>query len=192
MHGDAANFRIAGVIHGRDWPRWNGSCSLRPDPRPGSQFRIYAGLYVRGRRRPSSRWTATGTAEPSVARCPGGMGRVPGGPSRPTSRGEIGRGNVEKIAPRQRPRPLGQGRRGRGSSLMAGLLRCRRCGHRLQARYSARGVPTCASAATARTRAGRGAWRFPRAAGVVAGRRDPRGGRAGASKPQTAAQSDWR
>jgi hypothetical protein len=49
--------------------------------------------------------------------------------------------NVEKIEANANVRgPLAKGAVGRGCSVMAGLLRCRRCGHRLQARYSESGV----------------------------------------------------
>jgi len=49
--------------------------------------------------------------------------------------------NVEKIDANANVRgPLAKGAVGRGCSIMAGLLRCRRCGHRLRARYSSGGV----------------------------------------------------
>ena len=49
--------------------------------------------------------------------------------------------NVEKIDANANVHgPLAKGAVGRGCSIMAGLLRCRRCGHRLRARYSSGGV----------------------------------------------------
>lgn len=49
--------------------------------------------------------------------------------------------NVEKIDANANVHgPLAKGAAGRGCSIMAGLVRCRRCGHRVRARYSSGGV----------------------------------------------------
>ena len=60
--------------------------------------------------------------------------------------------------------PLAKGAVGRGCSVMAGLLRCRRCGHRLQAQYSSGGVRyVCSGATDNECAAQRAAWPFPAA-----------------------------
>jgi DNA invertase Pin-like site-specific DNA recombinase len=135
-------FQLPVVKHGRDWrevewvtPTYTQILRLVRNP-------TYAGLYVRGRNK--SIVTLDGDGHKQTKRC-----RVPRDAWGVFLRDhheayitlQAWERNVEKIdANANVYGSLAKGAAGRGPSLMAGLLRCRRCGHRLQARYSSGGV----------------------------------------------------
>jgi DNA invertase Pin-like site-specific DNA recombinase len=135
-------FQLPVVMHGSDWrevewsvPSYSQILELVRNP-------TYAGLYVRGRRKAIVTLDGDGHKQTKRRRVPQDAWDVflenhhPAYITR-----EAWERNVEKIAANANVRgPLAKGAVGRGCSLMAGLLRCRRCGHRLQARYSSKGV----------------------------------------------------
>ena len=135
-------FQLPVVKHGHDWrevewitPSYTQILGLVRNP-------TYAGFYVRGRKKSIVALDGDGNKQTKSRRVPRDAWEVflrdhheayitPQAWER----------NVEKIDANANVRgPLAKGAVGRGSSLMAGLLRCRRCGHRLQARYSSGGV----------------------------------------------------
>ena len=130
------------VMHGRDWrevewitPSYTQILELVRNP-------AYAGLYVRGRTKAITTLDSDGNKQTKRRRVPRDGWEVfledhhdayitPQAWER----------DVEKIDANANVRgPLAKGAVGRGCSVMAGLLRCRRCGHRLQAHYSSGGV----------------------------------------------------
>ena len=135
-------FQLPVVMHGRDWrevewitPSYMQILELVRNP-------AYAGMYVRGRTKAITALDSDGNKQTKRRRVPRDAWDVfledhhdayitP----------EAWERNVEKIDANANVRgPLAKGAVGRGCSLMAGLLRCRRCGHRLQAQYSSGGV----------------------------------------------------
>lgn len=142
LHLRREGFQLPVVPHGRDWRdvEW-------VEPSYGQILRLvrhpaYAGIYVRGRskvvvtldeqghkqtkRQPATRdeWDVFLEDHHEAYICPATWER-----------------NMKKIAANANVRgDLTQGATGRGVSLMAGVLRCGRCGHRLQARYPTSGV----------------------------------------------------
>jgi DNA invertase Pin-like site-specific DNA recombinase len=136
------NFRLPVVIHGHDWrdvewvvPSYSRVLELIRNP-------IYAGVYVRGRCKSFVTLNGDGDKQTKRRHVPRQEWDVflENHHAAYITRDEWER-NVEKIAANANVHgPLAKGAVGRGSSLMAGLLRCRRCGHRLQARYSRSGV----------------------------------------------------
>ena len=148
-------FQMPVVTHGRDWrevewitPSYSQILELVRNP-------AYAGVYVRGRTKAFTALDSDGNKQIKRRRVPRDAWDVfledhhdayitPKAWER----------NVEKIDANASVRgPLAKGAVGRGCSVMAGLLRCRRCGHRLQARYSAGGVRyVCFSGNRQRTR----------------------------------------
>jgi DNA invertase Pin-like site-specific DNA recombinase len=135
-------FQLPVVMHGRDWrevewitPSYTQILELVRNP-------AYAGLYVRGRTKAITTLDSDGNKQTKRRRVPRDGWEVfledhhdayitPQAWER----------NVEKIDANANVRgPLAKGAVGRGCSVMAGLLRCRRCGHRLQAHYSSGGV----------------------------------------------------
>jgi DNA invertase Pin-like site-specific DNA recombinase len=135
-------FQLPVVKPGRDWrevewitPSYMQILELVRNPK-------YAGLYVRGRTKTITVLDSDGNKQTKRRRVPREAWDVfledhhdayitP----------EAWERNVEKIDSNANVRgPLAKGAVGRGCSLMAGLLRCRRCGHRLLAQYSAGGV----------------------------------------------------
>jgi DNA invertase Pin-like site-specific DNA recombinase len=135
-------FQLPVVKPGRDWrevewitPSYMQILELVRNPK-------YAGLYVRGRTKTITVLDSDGNKQTKRRRVPREKWAVfledhhdayitP----------EAWERNVEKIDANANVRgPLAKGAVGRGCSLMAGLLRCRRCGHRLHAQYSSGGV----------------------------------------------------
>lgn len=135
-------FQLPVVKHGRDWrevewitPSYSQILEFVRNP-------TYAGVYVRGRKKSIVTLDGDGHKQTKRRRVPRDAWDVflldhheayitPQAWER----------NVEKIDANANARgPLTKGAAGRGSSIMAGLLRCRRCGHRLQAQYSSGGV----------------------------------------------------
>ena len=131
-------FRLPVILHRRDWrevewvePRYGQILGLVRNP-------IYAGLYVRGRRKSMVTLDQDGHKQTKRQRVPRDQWSVflEGHHAAYITRQEWER-NVEKIAANANAMgALAKGSVGRGCSLMAGLLRCRRCGHRLHAQYS--------------------------------------------------------
>ncbi len=135
-------FQLPVVRPGRDWrevewitPSYMQIIELVKNP-------VYAGFYVRGRTKTITVLDSDGNKQTKRRRVPREAWDVfledhhdayitP----------EAWERNVEKIDANANVRgPLAKGAVGRGCSLMAGLLRCQRCGHRLQAQYSSGGV----------------------------------------------------
>jgi DNA invertase Pin-like site-specific DNA recombinase len=135
-------FQLPVVPHGSDWrdvqwitPSYHQILELVRNP-------TYAGIYVRGRCKAFVTLNAEGHKQTKYLRVPQAQWDVFLENHHPAyiTRQEWER-NVEKIAANANVRgALTKGAAGRGESLMAGLLRCRRCGHRLHASYSSRGV----------------------------------------------------
>ena len=97
----------------------------------------YAGVYVRGRTKAITALDSNGDKQTKRRRVPRDAWEVflEDHHDAYITR-ETWERNVEKIDANANVRgPLAKGAVGRGCSIMAGLLRCRRCGHRLQARY---------------------------------------------------------
>jgi DNA invertase Pin-like site-specific DNA recombinase len=135
-------FKLPVVIHGRDWrevewttPSYGQILDLVRNP-------IYAGIYVRGRTKTIVILDGDGhkqTKRRHVPRAEWDVFLEDHHEAYITR--QAWERNVEKIDANANIRgPLTKGAVGRGCSLMAGLLRCRRCGHRLRARYSSTGV----------------------------------------------------
>ena len=175
-------FLLPVVKHGRDWrevewitPSYSQILGLVRNP-------TYAGIYVRGRKKSIVTLDGDGHKQTKRHRVPRDAWDVfllDHHDAYITS--QAWERNVEKIDSNANIRgPLTKGAAGRGSSIMAGLLRCRRCGHRLQAKYSSGGVRyVCSGGDRQRMR---GAAQLPgllrHAVGVAAGGRDSRGGQA--------------
>jgi len=135
-------FQLPVVMHGRDWrdidwitPSYGQILDLVRNP-------TYAGMYVRGRTKTIVLLDVGGHTQTKRQRVPRDAWDVvlENHHDAYITRQSWER-NVEKIEANANVRgPLAKGAVGRGCSVMAGLLRCRRCGHRLQARYCGSGV----------------------------------------------------
>ena len=142
LHLREEAFQLPVVRPGSDWrdvqwvtPSYHQILGLVRNP-------IYAGIYARGRRKAFTVLDAEGHKQTKSRRVPREQWDVFLENHHPAyiTFQEWER-HVEKIAANANVRgALTKGAAGRGESLMAGLLRCRRCGHRLQAHYSSRGV----------------------------------------------------
>jgi DNA invertase Pin-like site-specific DNA recombinase len=142
LHLEAEGFQLPKVPHGRDWrdvewvdPSYSQILRLVGHP-------VYAGIYVRGRSKVFITLDELGHKQTKSRRVPREEWDVFLEDHHeayiPKSTWER---NMEKIAANANVRgDLTKGAVGRGESLMAGLLRCRRCGHRLRPRYPQRGV----------------------------------------------------
>lgn len=135
-------FQLPVVPHGSDWrdvqwitPSYHQILHMLRNP-------TYAGIYVRGRCKAFAMLDAEGHKQTKYRRVPREQWDVfleNHHPAYITL--QEWEHNVEKIAANANARGAAtRGAAGRGESLMAGLLRCRRCGHRLYAHYSSRGV----------------------------------------------------
>jgi hypothetical protein len=135
-------FQLWVVPHGKDW---RDAVSITP-----SYYQIlemlrhpvYAGIYVRGRRKAFVALDENGDKQTKYRRVPREQWDVflEHHHEAYVSRETWDR-NVEKIEANANTRgENSQGAPGNGESLMAGLLRCRRCGRRLRPQYSSRGV----------------------------------------------------
>jgi hypothetical protein len=142
LHLVAEMFQLPVVVRSGDWreiewitPSYIQILELVRNP-------AYEGLYVRGRTKLITALDSDGNKQTKRRRMPRDAWDVflkdqhdayitP----------EAWERNVAKIDANANVRGLlAKGAVGRGSSLMAGLLRCRRCGHRMQAHYSSGGV----------------------------------------------------
>ena len=135
-------FQLPVVKHGCDWrevewitPHYDQILEMVRNP-------IYAGIYARGRKKSFVTLDDDGHKQTKRRRVPReawDVFLVNHHEAYITPR--AWERNVEKIDANANVRgPLAKGAAGRGSSIMAGLLRCRHCGHRLRARYSSGGV----------------------------------------------------
>ena len=142
LHLLAEEFRLPVVPHGADWrdvqwvkPSYSQVLRLVVHP-------AYAGIYVRGRCKATVSLDAQGHKQTKSKRVPREQWDVfiEDHHEAYISKQTWER-NMEKIAANANVRgDMTRGAVGRGISLMAGLLRCQRCGHRLQARYPSSGV----------------------------------------------------
>jgi DNA invertase Pin-like site-specific DNA recombinase len=157
LHLEAEGFQLPVVPHGRDWrdvewvaPSYSQILRLVGHP-------AYAGIYVRGRRKAFITLDELGHKQTKRRRVP----REEWGVFLEDHHEayipiETWERNMEKIAANANVRgDLTKGAVGRGESLMAGLLRCGRCGHRLRPQYPRRGVRYfCAGGQRQRQRGG--------------------------------------
>jgi DNA invertase Pin-like site-specific DNA recombinase len=142
LHLEAEQFQLPIVPKGRDWrdvqwvsPSYGQILALVRHP-------AYAGIYVRGRRQAFVTLDEQGHKQTKYRRVPREDWDVFLEDHHeayiPKTTWER---NMEKIAANANLcGDLTKGAVGRGDSLMAGLLRCRRCGNRLQTHYSSSGV----------------------------------------------------
>lgn len=135
-------FQLPVVMRGRDWrevewitPSYIQILDLVRHP-------AYAGVYVRGRTKAITALDSDGNKQTKRRRVPrDGWVVFLEDHHDAYITPQAWERNVEKIAANANVRgPLAKGAVGRGCSVMAGLLRCRRCGHRMQAAYSSGGV----------------------------------------------------
>jgi DNA invertase Pin-like site-specific DNA recombinase len=135
-------FQLPVVKPGRDWreiewvvPSYTQILGLVCNP-------AYAGLYVRGRTKAFSSLNSDGNKQTKRRRVPRNEWEVfLEDHHEAYIKREDWERNLKKIEANANVRhPLAKGAVGRGCSLMSGLLRCRRCGHRLQTRYTSVGV----------------------------------------------------
>lgn len=157
LHLETERFQLPVVLKGRDWrelewvqPSYRRILALLRHP-------AYAGIYVRGRRKVFVTLDEQGHKQTKYRSVPREEWDVflenhheAYIPKKTWER------NMEKISANANVRgQLAKGSAGQGESLMAGLLRCRRCGHRLQARHPAGGVRyVCTGGARQRMRGG--------------------------------------
>lgn len=142
LHLDANTFQLPVVPHGRDWrdvewvtPSYAQILAMVVHP-------VYAGIYVRGRRKRITTLDAQGHKQTKEHRVPREDWEVflPNH-HEPYIPQEAWERNMAKISANANVHGhLAKGAVGRGQSLMAGLLRCRRCGNRLSAQYPSTGV----------------------------------------------------
>lgn len=147
-------FQLPVVRHGRDWrelewiePSYQRVLYLLKNP-------VYAGIYARGRKQTLRVLDKAGHLKRKSRRVPREQWSVfLENHHEPYISQERWERNLEKIASNQR----GAGMKGavrESSSLLSGLLRCRRCGYKLQASYPKGGVTyTCRGDAKQRERA---------------------------------------
>ncbi len=157
------DFQIPLVPHGSDWRdvRW---------ATPGYQQVVemlrnptYAGIYARGKRKTVTWLNEDGHAQKKRSRVPREQWEVfLEDHHEPYISKETWERNVEKIAANaQMGQALTKSSPQNGNGLMVGLLRCRRCGHKLHANYRARGVSyVCRGGATQRDARGQGCFSF--------------------------------
>ena len=142
LHLEAEEFQLPIVPKGRDWrdvewvkPSYGQILALVRHP-------AYAGIYVRGRRQVFVTLDEQGHKQTKVRRVPREEWDVfLQGHHEAYIPPATWERNMEKIAANANIcGDLTKGAVGRGPSLMAGLLRCRRCGNRLRPHYSSSGV----------------------------------------------------
>jgi DNA invertase Pin-like site-specific DNA recombinase len=142
LHLLEEGFQLPVVPKGRDWrdaewvtPSYGQILALVTHP-------AYAGIYVRGRRQVFVTLDAQGHKQMKVRRVPREEWDIfLEGHHEAYIPKERWERNMEKVAGNANVHgDLARGAAGEGRSLLAGLLRCRRCGYRLQARYSSSSV----------------------------------------------------
>lgn len=154
----AKGFQLPIVPHGKDWrevewvtPKYRQLLDMLRNP-------AYAGIYARGRRKTVSALDADGHLEKKrqrVSREEWDVFLV--GHHEPYISQEAWEKNLAKIADNALARrPMSKRSPQNGSGLMTGLLRCRRCGHKLHASYRDGKVSyLCRSGAAQRDSGGR-------------------------------------
>jgi len=138
----ADGFQLPVVPHGSDWrdlkwvtPSYSQILYLVRNP-------AYAGIYVRGRTKVSVTLDSQGHKQTKTTRAPREHWDVfLENHHEPYISKETWERNMQKIAANANVHgDLTKGAVGRGQSLMAGILRCGRCGYRLHTRYPSQGV----------------------------------------------------
>lgn len=157
LHLEREGFQLPVVPKGRDWrdvqwvkPAYRRILALLRHP-------AYAGVYVRGRRKAFVTLDEQGHKQTKYRCVPREEWDVfLENHHEAYISIETWERNMEKIDANANVRgERTKGSVGNGESLMAGLLRCRRCGNRLQARYPASGVRyTCTGGERQRMRGG--------------------------------------
>jgi DNA invertase Pin-like site-specific DNA recombinase len=164
LHLEAEEFQLPVVPRGADWrdvvwvkPSYGQILALVCHP-------AYAGIYVRGRRKVFVTLDEQGHKQTKVRRVPREEWDVfLGNHHDAYIPQEAWERNMEKIAANANVRgDLTKGAVGRGESLVAGLLRCRRCGNRLRPHYPSSGVRyVCSGGERQRRRGGAKCLAFP-------------------------------
>ncbi len=142
LHLEAERFQLPIVPRGRDWRDVEWVTPSYPQVLAMVVHPAYAGIYVRGRRKRFATLDEHGHKQTKVRRVPREAWEVflPNHHA-PYIPQETWERNMEKISANANVHgDRTKGAVGRGPSLMAGLLRCRRCGHRLGAQYPSAGV----------------------------------------------------
>jgi len=163
LHLEAERFQLPVVPRGCDWrelewvqPSYRRILALLRHP-------AYAGIYVRGRRKVFVTLDEQGHKQTKYRSVPREEWDVflEDHHEAYISKKTWER-NMKKISANANVRgQFAKGSAGRGESLMAGLLRCRRCGHRLQTRHPAGGVRyVCTGGARQRMRGGANCFSF--------------------------------
>jgi len=156
-------YQLPVVPHGKDWrevqwvtPRYQQIVEILRNP-------AYAGIYARGRRRTVTILDEQGHPQKKRLRVPMDQWDVflEDHHERYITRATWER-NVARIAANAcLRRPMNPRSPQNGSGLMAGLLRCRRCGHKLHTTYRAEGASyVCRNGATQRDSGGRACFSF--------------------------------
>jgi hypothetical protein len=151
------------VPHGEDWrevtwttPSYQQILEMLRNP-------AYAGIYVRGKRKTATVLNEHGDAQKKRQRlCREQWDVFLEDHHEPYISQETWERNMEKIAANAHlGHAPGKGSPQNGNGLMSGLLRCRRCGHKLHANYRASGVSyVCRGGATQRDARGASCFSF--------------------------------
>ena len=142
LHLLKEKFQLFVVPHGKDWRDVVAITPSYPQILEMLRHPAYAGIYVRGRRKAFTVLDANGDKQTKYRRVPREQWDVflENHHEAYVCR-ETWERNVEKIEANASTRgENAKGAPGNGASLMAGLLRCRRCGRRLRPQYSSGGV----------------------------------------------------
>ena len=159
----SAGFQLPLVRQGRDWrevewvfPRYQTLLQMLHNP-------AYAGIYVRGRTKVTTVLNEDGHAQKKCRRVPMDQWEIVlENHHEPYITKETWESNLEKIAGNANiGKMTGKRSAQNGNGLMVGLLRCRRCGHKLHARYHDGVVHyVCRREATQRQTSGRYCFSF--------------------------------
>jgi len=156
-------FELPVVPHGEDWrevkwttPSYQQLVEMLRNP-------AYAGIYARGKRKTITRLDEDGHAKKKRQRLPHDQWEVfLEDHHEPYITKESWQRNLEKIAANVRMgNAMNPSSPHNGNGLMVGLLRCRRCGHKLYANYRASGVSyVCRGGGKQRDASGQGCFSF--------------------------------
>ena len=159
----AEGFQLPVVPHGADWrdvqwrtPSYQQLVEMLRNP-------AYAGIYARGKKKTITMLDDDGHAQKKRRRIPREEWEVfLEGHHEPYISTDAWERNMKKIsANAQMGQALSKGSPQNGRGLMVGLLRCRRCGHKLHANYRSSGVSyVCRGGSTQRDAGGRGCFSF--------------------------------
>ena len=157
------NFQIPVVPHGSDWRDVQWKTLRYRQLIEMLQHPAYAGIYVRGRNKTTTTLDENGHTRKTRRRVPRDQWDVflEGHHEAYISK-ETWERNTAKIAANAHMRQaMNKQSPQNGSGLMVGLLRCRRCGHKLHAAYNKGRVSyTCRGGATQRNALGKTCFRF--------------------------------